>query len=171
MKTRYFFLFSLIVMFFGCSSPSKNLKTTYNPEANEGMIVGTICIEKKLYNIFTFNYCNDVPAINNYPNSKDSFTYKNSIGDFNENGNVYYLFSVVKPAGKYKFFEIKIFNNMRNDPSTIKIPIDMKFVVEKGKTTYFGELKVNTQKKSYTVENQLERDQKWFAEKAPQIQF
>lgn len=171
MKTQYAILLLFVVLFSGCSGPSKNLQTTYNAESEEGMIVGTICIEKKMYNIFTFNYCTDTPSINNYPNSHDSFSYKNSVGDYNKNGNVYYLFSVVKPAGKYKFFEIKIYNNMRNDPSTIKIPIDMKFEIEKGKTTYFGELKVNTQKKSYTVENQLERDKQWFAEKSPQIQL
>jgi hypothetical protein len=171
MKTKYYF-FSLCILFvLGCSSPSKNLKTTFNAEANEGMIVGTICIEKKMYNIFTFMYSDDKPAINNYPNQKDSFTYKNSYGDFISKGNTYYLFSISKPEGKYKFFKLKIYNNMRNDPSTIEIPLDMKFVIEKGKTTYFGELKINTQKKEYTVEKQLERDRQWFAEKAPQIQF
>ena len=60
---------------------------------------------------------------------------------------------------------------MRNDPSTIKIPIDMKFEIEKGKVTYFGELKINTQKKSYTRESQIDRDREWFAKKIPQIQF
>lgn len=170
MKAKNIFLVLTASLILGCSSPSKNLKTTYDSET-EGMIVGTICIEKKMYNIFTFNYCYDVPSINNYPNSKDFFTYKNSNGDFNENGNVYYLFTIAKPAGKYKFFEIKIFNNMRNDPSTIKIPIDMKFEIEKGKVTYFGELKINTQKKSYTRESQIDRDREWFAKKIPQIQF
>jgi hypothetical protein len=171
MKPQNLILISLIALFFGCSSPSKNLKTTYNADNNEGLIVGTICIEKKMYNIFTFMYCDDLPGATNYPNQKDSFTYKNSAGDFIKNGNTYYLFSIAKPAGKFKFFKIKIFNNMRNDPSTMVIPIDMKFTIEKGKTTYFGELKVNTQKKTYTIENQIERDRQWFAEKKPQIQF
>jgi len=171
MKTHHYFLLLFILFFFGCSSPSKNLKTTYNAEANEGMIVGTVCIEKKMYNIFTFMYCDDKPSINDYPNQKDSFTFRNSYGDFNSKNKTYYLFSISKPEGKYKFFKLKIFNNMRNDPTTIEIPLDMKFSVEKGKTTYFGELKINTQKKIYTVENQIERDRKWFAKKVPQIQF
>lgn len=170
-QTKNCFFALGLLFFLGCSSPSKNLKTTFNAEANEGMIVGTICIEKKMYNIFTFMYSDDKPSINNYPNQKDSFTFRNSIGDFNTKGNTYYLFTISKPEGKYKFFKLKIFNNMRNDPSTIEIPLDMKFAIEKGKTTYFGELKINTQKKIYTVDNQLERDRKWFAEKTPQIQF
>jgi hypothetical protein len=171
MKNLRLIIVFTVVFFYGCSTPSKNLISTYNIENNEGMIVGTICLEKKMYNIFSFYYCDDLTSVNNYPNFKDWFTYKNSIGDFNENGNVYYLFTIPKTAGKYKFYKIKIYNNMRNDPSTIEIPIDMKFNIEKGKTTYFGELKVNTSKKSYTVENQIERDRTWFAKKAPLIQF
>jgi hypothetical protein len=171
MKTKCLLLIAITALLLGCSSPYKKLNTTYNPENNEGLIVGTICIEKKLYNIFTFMYSDDLPGSTNYPNQKDSFTYKNSVGDVVQNGNIYYFFSIAKPAGKFKFYKIKIYNNMRNDPSTIEIPIDMKFNIEKGKTTYFGELHINTQKKSYTVENQIERDRQWFAQKLPQIQF
>ncbi len=171
MKTKIILFLVVITLFFGCSSPSKKMQTSFNSANNEGMIVGSICIEKKMYNIFSFYYSDDLPSVNNYPNESNSFTYKNSIGDFNENGNVYYLFSIVRPKGKYKFFKIKIFNNMRNDPSVIVIPVDMKFEIKPGETTYFGELKVNTRKKEYTVSNQLERDKLWFAKKKPEIQL
>ena len=47
----------------------------------------------------------------------------------------------------------------------------MNFEIEKGKTTYFGQLTVNTQEKKYTIENKLDRDKTWFQQKAPQIQL
>ena len=169
MKTKYFSFFILILIFFGCSTASKNMQKTYN--SGEGMIVGTICIEKKIYNGYTFLYSDDIPSVNDYPNEQGSFTYKYDRADFKKRGNSYYLFTISKPKGKYKFFKIKIFNNSRNNVSTIEIPINMKFEIEEGKTTYFGQLNLNTKKKKYSVENQIERDRTWFAKKAPQIQF
>lgn len=135
------------------------------------MIVGTICIEKKIYNGYTFSYSDDVPSVNDYPNEQGSFTYKYDKPDFKKRNKSYYLFTISKPKGKYKFFKIKIFNNTRNNISTIEIPINMKFEIEEGKTTYFGEMNLNTKKKKYSVENQIDRDRTWFAKKAPQIQF
>lgn len=169
MKKIYYLVLGLGLLY-GCSGPAKKLKTSFNSES-EGMVVGTICLEKKMYNIFSFYYCDDKPSINNYPNLQDSFTYRNSVGDFNKKGNVYYLFSVTKPAGKYKFFKIKIYNNMRNDPNIIEIPVDMKFEVEKGKTTYFGEMHINAKTRKTSVNNEIERDRQWFAKKLPTVKF
>lgn len=171
MKTKYILLFLVATLGIGCSTPAKRMQKTYNSGSGEGMIVGTICIEKKIYNGYTFYYADDVPSVNDYPNEQGNFTYKYDRADFSKRGNTYYLFSIVKPKGKYKFFKIKIFNNTRNDQSTIEIPVNMKFEVEAGKTTYFGQLTVNTKKKEYTVQNEIERDRIFFSKKAPEIQF
>ncbi|WP_395044390.1 hypothetical protein, partial [Flavobacterium sp.] len=104
------------------------MQKTYN--SGEGMIVGTICIEKKIYNGYTFSYSDDVPSVNDYPNEQGSFTYKYDKPDFKKRNKSYYLFTISKPKGKYKFFKIKIFNNTRNNISTIEIPINMKFEIE-----------------------------------------
>jgi hypothetical protein len=169
MKSNYFLILLTISLFFGCSTPAKRIQKTFN--SGEGMIVGTICIKKKIYNGYTFFYADDKPSINDYPNEQGNFTYKYDVADFKKKRNTYYLFSISKPKGSYKFFKIKIFNNSRNNVSTIEIPINMKFEIEEGKTTYFGQLNVDTKKKVYTAENQIERDRTWFAKKAPQIQF
>lgn len=169
MKTKNLLYLLVSILILGCSSPAKRMQKTAN--SGEGMIVGTICIEKKIYNGYTFSYSDDILSTNDYPNEQGSFTYKYDTADFKKKGRTYYLFSVSKPKGKYKFFKIKIFNNTRNNISTIEIPVNMKFEIEEGKTTYFGELNVNTKKKQYTVSNKIERDRTWFAKKAPQIQF
>jgi hypothetical protein len=169
MKIKYILFCLISLAFFGCSSPAKKLKTAYN--ADEGMVVGTICIENKIYNGFTFVYCDDKPAVNNYPNESGKFTYKYTSGDYNEKGKTYYLFSIPKPKGKYRFFKLQIFNNSRNDPSKFELPMDIKFEIVEGKTTYLGQVNVNVQKKQFSLENQEDRDRKWFAEKVPQIQF
>lgn len=170
MKSKIILLGLLSLLFFGCASPSKNLAKTYNADT-EGMIVGTICIENRSYNSYTFYYTDDLPAVADYANLSDEFTYKNSAGDFREKGKSYYLFSIVKPQGKYKFAKLKIYDNTHNQQAKWELPLDMKFTVEKGKTTYYGQLTINTKDKKYTVENQLERDKVWFSKKAPQIQF
>lgn len=164
----YSFVLSIVL---GCSSPSRNLKTTYDVSKKEGMIVGTVCIENKTYGGYTFFYTDDLQGVSDYPNLSDSFTYKYSAGDYNEKNKTYYLFSIVKPKGKYKFAKIKIYDNATNKIMKFEIPLDIKFVIEEGKTTYFGQLNVNTQEKKYTVEDQNERDRKWFLEKQPLIQF
>ncbi len=165
-------MYSFVLLFvLGCSSPSKNLKTIYNVSNKEGMVVGTVCIVNKTYGVYTFFYTDDLQAVSDYPNLSDSFTYKYSYGDYNKKNKTYYLFSVVKPKGKYKFAKIKIFDIATNKIMKFEIPLDVKFVIEEGKTTYFGQLNVNTQEKKYTVENQIDRDRKWFLKKQPLIQF
>lgn len=171
MKSRIIILSLLTLIISSCSSPSKNLKSTINDSTNEGMVVGTICIENKTYNGYTFEYTDDKPAVADYANFSKEFTYKNSPGDFKEKGKTYYLFSIVQPEGNYKFAKIKIFDNTRQSQSKWEIPIDMKFTIEKGKTKYYGQITVNTQEKKYIVENKLERDKIWFNKKAPKIQF
>ena len=172
MKSKIFLLTTLVILVIGCSAPNKNIKTTYNESNNEGMIVGTICIENKTFNGYTFVYTDSKPGIADYANVSEDLTYKNSSGDFKEKGKTYYLFSIVKPQGNYKFAKIKIFDNTREAQFKFEIPLDnLNFKIEKGKTSYFGQLTVNTQEKKFTVVNQLERDKVWFNKKAPQIQF
>lgn len=82
MKTKNGILGLFTLIFLGCATPSKKIKTTYNESNNEGMIVGTICIENKTFNSYTFIYADDIPAVADYANMSDNFTYKNSPGDF-----------------------------------------------------------------------------------------
>jgi hypothetical protein len=171
MKTKFIAFLMFGALLFGCSSSAKKITSTYDASKGEGLIVGTICIEKKIYNGFTFVYADDKPSVNDYPNESGNFTYKYDSGHFNEKGKTYYLFSIAKPKGKYKFIKVKIFNNTRNDPSRFEVPMNIKFEIEEGKTTYLGQVNVNIQKKEFSVENQIERDRSWFAKKAPQIQF
>ena len=171
MKIKIIFVFSLITLFISCSTPAKYLKTSYNENNNEGMIVGTICLEKKSFNGYTFVYTDAVTAVADYANMSDNFSYKNSSGDFKEKRKTYYLFSIVKPAGNYKFAKIQFFDNTRHKQVKWEVPLNMNFTIEKGKTTYFGQLTVNTKKKIYTIENKLDRDKIWFLKKAPKIQF
>ncbi len=171
MKTKYVIFFLVSFIFYGCSSPAKKIKSTYNADKGEGLVVGTICIENKIYNGFTFVYSDDKQAINNYPNESGKFTYKYTIGDFSEKGKTYFLFSIAKPKGNYKFSRLQIFNNSRNDPSRFELPMDIKFEVIEGKTTYLGQINVNVQKKLFSLENQIDRDRAWFTQKVPQIQF
>ncbi|WP_298392414.1 hypothetical protein [Flavobacterium sp.] len=171
MKTNYLLLGIVSLILFGCSSPSKNLKTSYSEINEEGMIVGTICIENKTYSGYTFVYTDNLTAVADYANQSDEIVYKNSFGDFREKGKTYFLFSIVKPKGEYKFAKIKIYDNSRERQTTFDIPLDHKFTVEKGKTTYYGQLTINTQEKKYNVVNNLDRDREWFKKKAPQIQL
>ena len=169
MKTKYYFLALVSLFLIGCSTASKKMQKTIKP--GEGMIVGTICIENRTYDSYTFSYANDITSVNDYSINQESLNYKDERPDFKEKGKSYFLFSISKPSGKYKFFKIRILTNTSDKISTIDIPINMKFQVEEGKTTYFGQMNINTKKKIYTVENNIDRDRTWFAKKAPQIQF
>ena len=172
MKTKIFLLGIALVVLNSCASNSKNVKTTFNESKDEGLIVGTICIENKTYTGYTFVYNDAIPAIADYANVSEELVYKKSSGDFKEKGKSYYLFSIAKPQGKYKFAKIKIYDNSREKQMQFEIPLNqINFEIVKGKTIYFGQLTVNTQEKKFTVENKLERDKVWFNKKAPQIQF
>ncbi|MBC7523592.1 MAG: hypothetical protein H7239_04050 [Flavobacterium sp.] len=171
MKSKIFFFSLIITLIISCSPPSKKFSTTYNTANKEGMVVGTICIVNKSYSEYSFLYTDDLPGINDYPNLSNFITFKNTSGDFNEKGNSYYLFTIVKPNGKYKFAKLKIFDNSGQKQSRIEFPVDIKFNIEEGKTNYLGQLTIDTKKKSFTLENQLERDREWFTKKIPSIQF
>lgn len=151
-------------------SQIKNFKTTFN-ETTEGMVVGTICIENKSYSSYTFVYTDAANGVADYANLSDSFVFKNAPGDFKEKGKTYYLFTIVKPEGNYKFAKIKIFDNSGESRVEFDVPIDLKFSIEKGKTTYLGQVTVNIKDKKFLIENKLDRDKTWFSQKAPQIQF
>jgi hypothetical protein len=170
MKLQNLFITLFSILILGCSSPGKKLKTSFNPET-EGMIVGTICIDKKIYNEYKFIYGENISSYNDIPNNTDEFSFRNDHPDYKKKGKTYFLFNIIKPAKEYKFFKLKIFNNSRVDQNFIEIPLYFPFEVVKGKITYFGQLTINTKKKIYKVENQLERDRKLFAKKRPQIKF
>lgn len=171
MKSNNFGILILVFILFGCSTPNKNITTSFDETINEGMLVGTICIENKTYTGYTFVYTDDKVAVADYANQSDKLVYKNSSGDFREKGKIYHLFTIVKPEGKYKFAKLKIYDNSRQSQTEFDIPLDQKFSIEKGKTKYYGQLTINTQEKKYTLEDFESRDREWFKLKAPQIQF
>jgi len=170
MKLKIAYLSILFLTFSNCFSQLKNFKTTYN-EATEGLVVGTICIENKSYSSYTFVYTDAVNGVADYANLSDSFVFKNAPGDFKEKGKTYYLFTIVKPEGNYKFAKIKIFDNSGESRVEFEVPLDLKFTVKKGKTSYLGQVTVNMKDKKFLIENKLDRDKTWFNQKAPQIQF
>ena len=170
MKTKFIFYVVVSSVFFGCSTPAEKLQSTYNKENREGLVVGTIYIENKNASSYTFVYGDDKLAMADHPNNINKFSYK-YVGDFNLDKKSYFLFSIAKPKGKYKFHRVEVFDNTREKIEQFDVPMDVNFEVVEGKTTYLGQLNVNVQKKEFSVENQIDRDRIWFAKKAPQIQF
>ena len=176
----------VLVTFSSCVSlPSKTLKATINNPKKEGLIVGTISLEnrKRIASGHYFYFAND--SIKNKLAIKEwdaRMTYnstkwkygiiiENSKGDFSEGKKWVYLFSISKPAGKYNFYEIEIFLNSGAMQSTWKIPIDLPFEIEAGKTKYIGEINLNVKNAQIQIINNLVRDRIKFKEKFPEIVF
>jgi hypothetical protein len=170
MKSKIALICFLFLGWFNCFSQLKNFKTTFN-ETTEGMVVGTVCIENKSYSSYTFVYTDAVNAVADYANMSDSFVFKNTPGDFKEKGKTYFLFTIVKPEGNYKFAKIKIFDNSGESRVEFEVPLDLKFTIEKGKTTYLGQVTINIKDKKFLIENKSDRDKEWFNQKLPLIQF
>ncbi len=164
---------AVAALLFGCSTQKVNIPTDYNKENGEGMIVGTICIENKNYSEYTFVYCDDIPAVADYPNEKDKFSLQYAMPHFVVDKKAYFLFSIPKPVGKYKFYKVHVFDTTNQEVKQFDVPMNTKFEVVKGKTTYLGQINVNikTKDSDFSVSDQADRDRAWFAEKVPQIQF
>jgi len=135
------------------------------------MVVGTVCIENKSYSSYTFVYTDAANGVADYANMSDSFVFKNAPGDFKEKGKTYFLFTIVKPEGNYKFAKIKIFDNSGESRVEFEVPLDLKFTVEKGKTTYLGQVTVNIKDKKILIENKSDRDKEWFSQKHHKFNF
>ena len=119
-------LLALIPFFNGCVSlPSETTKTSMDASKKEGMIVGTISLEdrKDIAAGHYFYYANDsiknklairqYDATMKYNSTKWKYgiIIQNSKGDFTEDKKWVYMFTIVRPEGKYNFYEIEIFLN------------------------------------------------------------
>ncbi len=167
------------------SLPSENLKSNIDNPKKEGMIVGTISLEdrKAIASGHFFYFANDsirnkiaikeYDATMKYNSTKWKYgiIIQNSKGDFTEEKKWVYMFSIVKPEGKYKFYELEIFLNSGSMQSTWTMPIDLPFEIEAGKTKYIGEINLKVKKGEIKIIDNIERDRIKFKEKFPNIIF
>lgn len=178
-------LLLLAISLSGCYVRPAQVPSTMDLSNNEGMIVGTLSFENEFMasesNVFF--YAND--SIADLLSKKqydailkqNSSKYKYSIyrpghrGNFTEEGKEIYYFSIVKPAGKYRFYASEIFRNSGYMQSTIVLPIDIPFEIEKGKVKYLGELNLNEKKGEIKLLDKRERDKARFNERYPTIPF
>lgn len=176
----------IIVSIFGCVRlPSNDLKTEINSSNREGMIVGTISLEdrKLIATGHYFFYANDsirnkiaereydATLKSNSTKWNHGIIISNSNGDFKEGEKQIYLFTIVRPEGKFNFYEIEIFLNSGYMQSSWKLPIDLPFEIQAGKTKYIGELNLKVKKGAFQVLNEIDRDRMLFLEKFPAIIF
>ena len=170
----------------GCVSlPSENTNTFMDESKKEGMIVGTISLEdrKSIATGHYFFYANDsikkklaikeYDAALNYNSTKWKYgiIIQNLKGDFTEDKKWVYMFTIVKPEGKYNFYEIEIFLNSGYMQSTWKMPINIPYEIEAGKVKYIGEINLKVKKGTLDIIDKIERDRIKFKEKFPNISF
>ena len=179
-------LIAIIPFFNGCVSlPSETSKTFIDESKKEGMIVGTISLEdrKSIATGHYFYYANDsiksklvlkeYDATMKYNSTKWKYgiIIHNSKGDFTEDKKRVYMFTIVKPEGKYNFYEIEIFLNSGYMQSTWKMPINLPFEIEAGKVKYIGEINFKVKKGELNIIDKIERDRMKIKEKFPNISF
>jgi hypothetical protein len=178
-------IISTIFLFIGCAIPSKNIVSSISNPTKDGMIVGTISLEdrKSTASGHYFFFGNDsikkkialkeydAPLTYNSTKWKYGLIIRNSKGNFKEGKKDVYLFNIVKPAGKYSFYELEIFLNSGYMQSTLKMPIDLPFEIEAGKTKYIGEINLKVKKGQIQIIDNITRDRIKFKEKFPNIVF
>jgi hypothetical protein len=166
----------------GCALPSETMMTRLVKGSKAGMIVGTISLEnrKRIASEHSFFYAHDSILIQKEQGTflKTGYTQDNqgSIvmgqkGDFKENKKQVFFFSIVKLAGKYRFYGIQLFLNTGYMQSIWKMPIDIPFEIEEGKIKYLGEINLKVKDGELQILNEIERDRIKFKEKFPNIEF
>ena|SRR5690606_17869844 len=170
-----------------CSgASSKNMRTYMIDSKNEGMLVGTISFEDRtgIPPRRTFFYeaqnlpfiqseqsLDSLSKIGHLTDYFDKVVIKAEKGDFTEDGKWIYYFTIVKPEGKYKFYQLQVFLNTGHMQSTRSYPIDIPFEIQKGEINYFGEIKYNISRGTIEILNKIDRDRIKFKEKFPHINF
>lgn len=176
---------AIVLLFVRCAIPSQSIVSTINNPKKDGMIVGTISLEdrKSIASGHYFFFGNDsiknkvaakeYDAVMKYNSTKWKYgvIIQNSRGDFKEDKKEVYMFTIVKPAGKYSFYELEIFLNSGYMQSHWKMPLDMSFEIEAGKTKYLGEINLKVKKGEIQIIDNIERDRIKFKEKFPNISF
>lgn len=147
-------------MFWACATlPSKDIPQNFNPDSNEGMVIGAVTIqnEKPIFNGYTFFYSGQSKRgmINICPEQTVKMKFK---PDFFDNDKAVYYFSISAVPGTYKFYELSLFSNGGFMQSTKWIPLDIDFEIEKGKVKYIGEIYVNYNKEIYQLRDNKNRD-------------
>jgi hypothetical protein len=186
-KIKIVFLILGISIITDCGSlPSESMKTFMDSSKKEGMIVGTISLENRktisatnvffykkdgLPRILSVKIVDSLKAIGNYKDNYDGIVIDKEKGDFIEDNKWIYLFNIVKPSGKYSFYERYILLNTGSMQSRREIPMQIPFEIEEGKIKYIGEIKLNVKKGEIEILNKIERDRKIFKEKFPNIEF
>ena len=148
---------------------------------NDGMAVGTISLEniKKIsgrhsfaFKVLRYDFSEFNFNVDENPNSQpDVINIKNSNFDIKENDKRIYLFSIVRPAGKYEFNLIQIHINTGSMQSVHTLPIKVPFKIEKGKITYVGEINFKVKKAQVQLIDNVEYDRKLFQDRYPDIKF
>ena len=153
---------------------------------NEGMIVGTISLENRTlvpprkffaYKAEKLPFTENKKTIDSlaksghYEDFYGSVVIQSEDGDFFDEKKAIYYFTIVKPAGNYHFYNLRIFLNTGYMQSTQLIPLNIPFEIEKGKVNYLGEIKYNVKNGTVEVINKIERDRLKFKEKFPEIKF
>jgi hypothetical protein len=89
--------------------------------------------------------------------------------DFFDGEKAVYFFSIEEPEGKYGFTKLGIFENGGFIQSSMGIPIDIGFEIEKGKVKYLGEIYVDYNQSFIGLNNESERDIRKLNEKFPNL--
>jgi len=184
MEKLFWYISFLVILLASCDTPSDFIRTKFIPNKKEGMIVGTLCTKKKIFgpDLYTLFFARDT-SITRLVSSKETFfkardtrgKFSISAGrykpDFKVGKEKIFLFNIVKPAGKYNFFELELFYNSGAIQSKEVIQIDYPFEIMEGETKYIGELDIDLNDYIIRLDNEIERDRKYFNSKFPTIKF
>jgi len=181
-------LLILINLLHSCAPlPSTNLKTEMSQFKKEGMIAATFSLDdKRALSEYTLKYVQIEGSVfksqffDQLNEKKTDFVYNNgqvkfgySGGDFKEGDKDVYLFNIIKPAGKYRIYELDIFHNSGSQLNQYshKIPLDITFEIVEGQINYLGEININIKEKVTKLLNRIDRDRGKFQEINPNIIF
>ncbi|MBS7233945.1 hypothetical protein KHA90_23325 [Flavobacterium psychroterrae] len=164
--------FGILLLFISCGSlPSESLKTFMDSSKKEGMLVGTISLEnrrtispdfvfrikkKVLPSILTVKIHDSLKALGDYQYNYGGIVIDKAKGDFVEDEKWVYLFNIVRPAGKYDFYQLSLLLNTGYMKSTHDLPMEIPLEIEEGKIKYIGEIKLNVKKGEIKVLNNID---------------
>lgn len=155
--------------------PSTKIPQSFNPNNDSGMIIGSIAFknEKPIFNGYMFYYtgngikritANKMVRIN--PEQMAKMKFK---PDFCDGDKAVYYFSIQESEGQYSFSNFRIHENGGYVQSTVDIPIDIEFKIEKGKVKYLGEIYVDYNQSLIELNDEKKRDLIKLKEKHPNL--
>lgn len=166
------------MVFYSCGTlPSISIPKSYTSKSQKGVIVGSIAFknEKPIFNGYIFYYTGK--GFENITASKivridpeQAFKMKFK-PDFFDGDKAVYLFSIQEPEGDYNFATMRIVNMGVATHSTVDIPIDISFNIEKGKVKYLGELYFDLNQSGIQFSDERVRDLNKLNEKFPDLKI